>query len=182
VLGFVRRHLVENFGRRRLPFAQVVRKGHVNAGIVFFRGDRDGKNFAQSESRKRLHRKNPSIGVNRHQLEGQHFWAREYLYQWSDVTNVWSGSASQKAFIPSFPCWRRMDIDPDLVLASTGCYRHRRRCTARRGAHSRQRSVGRREMGPGLSICLGLPLAPRPLRSIASARALLCGRTSLVST
>jgi hypothetical protein len=83
MFSFVRRHLIEHFSRSGEALAQIVRKGHINAGILFFRRDRQGKNFALSQSRKRFH------------------WSDPVLWNWTQHISTYMGRISRE-IVPKF--------------------------------------------------------------------------------
>jgi hypothetical protein len=55
MIRLIRRHFIEHLGRSRIALAQVVSEGHIDAGILLFRGDGDGHYFASSELREGFH-------------------------------------------------------------------------------------------------------------------------------
>jgi len=52
---FLLGHLLENLGRFRIAFRQILREGHVDAAVFLFRGDRNRQHFPFGQISEILH-------------------------------------------------------------------------------------------------------------------------------
>ena len=62
-------HRLKDLRRGRIALLQILREGHVNAGVFLFRGDRDGQNLALGQVCKSLRRVTQSGKHSRGSLE-----------------------------------------------------------------------------------------------------------------
>ncbi len=63
VAAFFLGHLLEDLGRVRISFREVLREGHVNAAVFLFGGDRNGQHFALGQVGEILHGTAPFLNL-----------------------------------------------------------------------------------------------------------------------